>query len=224
MSAASKWSPSDEATPETAATNTVDGYVVYVAGASLTVRVGDAERTARRATSCLIQPILGDRVLVAGLADGSSFVLAVLERSEPDAKLEIALDRDAVLSVADGRLDLVAEKGVGIASQEAIAMSSDKLEVRTREATIALDDLFVMGKKALTRFARATVVGEVLETVADTITQKAKRALRVVSEVDQVRAGFADYAAEKAMRLHGDNAFMTAEKVVKLDGENIHLG
>lgn len=203
---------------------TWDGHVVLVAGGAVGVRAVDGERSARRATSCLIAPVLGDRVLCATLSDGTSFVLAVLERTEADARLELSLDRDAVLSVAEGRLDIVADHGIGVATQQTIQVGAESVELRARSATAVVDELFTIGKRALAHFARSTTVGEVVETVAETLSQKAKRALRFASEIDQVRAGFADYAAEKAMRLHGDNAFMTAEKVVKLDGENIHLG
>jgi hypothetical protein len=42
--------------------------------------------------------------------------------------------------------------------------------------------------------------------------------------MDQLRAKRVDYTAEKSMHLHGENTLMTADSLVKLDGEHIHMG
>lgn len=202
----------------------LDGYVVHVAGRSIVVRDGEVEIEATRATSCLVEPVLGDRVLYAVLRQGKAFVLSVLDRAEEDAVLRLTADRDVVIEAQGGRVDVVAAAGVGIASQEKVTVAAGTVEMRAERATFALDDVLLVGKKLLARAARGTLVGEVLETMADTVTQRAKRVLRVVSQVDQLKAGVADIEAKSALRLHAENSYMTAEKVVKLDGENIHLG
>ena len=96
--------------------------------------------------------------------------------------------------------------------------------MRADKATLALDDVLYVGRRLLARAAKSTLVGEVIETIAETVTQRAKRVLRVVSQIDQLKAGVADIEAKSALRLHAENSYMTAERVVKLDGENIHLG
>ena len=50
------------------------------------------------------------------------------------------------------------------------------------------------------------------------------RVRRTVEELDHVRAEQIDYAAKKTMSLHGDNAIVTANELVKVDGEQIHVG
>ncbi len=202
----------------------LDGYVVHVAGRSLVVRDGDVEITALRATSCLLQPVLGDRVLYAVLRAGQAYVLAVLERSDDEAPMRLGADRDLVIEAPAGRLDLVGAEGVGVASGAKLSMAAHAVEMKATEGTFALEDLYFLGKKVLAHATRGTIVGEVLETMAETVTQRAKRVLRVVSQVDQLRAGVADIEAKSALRIHSENSYMTAEKVVKLDGENIHLG
>lgn len=192
-----------------------DGYVVHVDGPVLTVRVrtesdDDVEVRARRALSCLVSPNLGDRVLLARLGDGSSFVLAVLEREEEDAELRIASDRSISIEAPAGRVDVVASEGISL--------------VTAGKLSASFDTLMAVGQRVLADARKATLVGGVVETIADVLAQRLKRSTRVVTGVDQLRAGHADYQVDKALRIHSENAFVTASQVVKLDGENIHLG
>jgi hypothetical protein len=203
---------------------TLDGYVVHLAGRSVTLRDGEVEVRAARATSCLVEPVLGDRVLYAVLRDGRAYVLAVLDREEEDAPLKLAADRDVIIEAQGGRLDLVAAGGIGVATPDKLTMAAEAVEMRADKGTFALDDVLFVGRRLLARAAKSTLVGEVLETMAETITQRAKRVLRVVSQVDQLKAGVADIEAKSALRMHAENSYITAEKVVKVDGENIHLG
>jgi Protein of unknown function (DUF3540) len=51
------------------------------------------------------------------------------------------------------------------------------------------------------------------------------RSYRTVTEMDQLRAERIDHvAAEQAMNLRGKDTLMTAERLVKVDGEQIHMG
>jgi Protein of unknown function (DUF3540) len=50
------------------------------------------------------------------------------------------------------------------------------------------------------------------------------RSLRTVEAMDQLRAGQIDHVAQGTLNLHGENAVVTAEELVKLDGEQIHVG
>ena len=202
---------------------TSDGYVVHAAGRSVGVRDGETEVRAVRATSCLVEPVLGDRVLYTTLRDGRAYVLAVLDR-EDDAPLKLAADRDVVIESQGGRLDLVASGGVGVATPEKLTMAADAIEMRADKGTFALEDVLYVGRRLLARAQKSTLVGDLIETMAETVTQRAKRVLRVVTQIDQLKAGVADIEAKSALRMHAENSYVTAEKVVKLDGENIHLG
>jgi hypothetical protein len=201
-----------------------DGYVVHVAGPWITVRIGAGERRARRALSCLVAPALGDRVLVASLADGSAWALAVLEREEDGAVTLDARGRSVAIEAQDGRVDVVAPGGVGVATNGPITMSGATFALHAVDASITLDKLTMLAQRVLADAKKSTLVAGIVETVADVVVGRMRRAVRSVTEVDQLRAGHADYEVDKAMRVHAENTFLTAERVVKLDGENIHLG
>jgi hypothetical protein len=67
-------------------------------------------------------------------------------------------------------------------------------------------------------------VTEVLELVAERFSQKAGRSYRTVADVDQLRAGAIDHSATDAMTLGARNTVVTAEQLLKVDAEQIHLG
>jgi hypothetical protein len=189
-----------------------DGYVVRLEGLHLIVRSQrtEAETRARRALSCLVAPNLGDRVLLARLDDGTTFVLAVLEREEEDAEVRLSTDRSMTIEAPAGRVDIVGAEGVAL--------------VTAGKLTATFESLSLAGERILANAKKSTIVGQVVEAIADVAAQRFKRAFRHVTEVDQLRAGHVDYQVDKALRIHSENAFVTAEQIVKLDGENIHLG
>src|SRR5690348_13888334 len=89
------------------------GEVVAKDERGLRVRTSLAEFAAQRAVSCLVEPKVGDRVLVASEEGGESFVLAVLARKEK-AAMEIAAEGDLVLRANAGKVQIMAQEGVDI--------------------------------------------------------------------------------------------------------------
>ena len=63
-----------------------------------------------------------------------------------------------------------------------------------------------------------------IDTVADRLSQKLKRAYRTVAEIDQLRAEQGDWSFRKTLGLHAANVIATAKDLVKVDGDQIHLG
>jgi hypothetical protein len=156
---------------------------------------------ARRALSCLVEPEPGDRVLVAraphGVAD--AYVLAVLER-EGDAPVSLVSPRDTELRSA-GTLSIVAPATM-----------------------IATPTFSLHSAVARLHATRATAVLGAVDAILDRLMLRAKQAFRVVEEVDHLRAGQVDYEARGTLSLHSENTTLTAEGLVKVDGEQIQLG
>lgn len=213
---AKKLSPTAEAAQ-------LSGYVVRVEGKTCVVRHDGGEHHARRAVSCLVDPALGDRVLLAVLEDGDAFVLAVLEREEEGAAT-LSLDRDLSLRLPNGRFDVVARDGVGVVSTGDVSVVSGGVEVRAAEGRVGLDRVTMTARHLLGEIATVKLVAGAVDSVLDRMTQRVKRAYRFVEEMDQLRAKRVDYGAEKSLHVHAENTMVSATGVVKLDGEHIHLG
>jgi hypothetical protein len=178
---------------------------------------------AKRAMSCLLDPVAGDRVLVALIGDGSAYVLAVLER-EGEAPGTVSLDRDLTVELPEGRLSVVTAEGVAMASGGDVSVVAPSVSVKAVDGQLGVDRLAVVGRHLLAEFANVKVAAQVIDSVADRVRQSVKRAYKIVSELDQLKAERVDWKAEKTMHLHGQNTVMTADELVKVDGEHIHMG
>lgn len=178
---------------------------------------------ARLAASCLVEPAIGDRVLVAGDLEGDIFVIAVLEQKDASAT-RITVEGDLHLGVPKGRFSVVSAHGVDLVSAGDIALTSTELAVRSDKAQVFFDQLSYVGRKVLAQAGALKFVGGMFDTIAERISQKVKRSYRVVEEIDQVRSNQIDYRAEKNMSLKGQNALVTADELVKIEGDQIHLG
>jgi hypothetical protein len=184
------------------------GTVMECLPDGIRVSTDGGELFAKRALSCLIEPVEGDRVLVAGDLHDEVFVIAVLERLDA-SPVTIAVDGDLTLGVPRGRLSIAAQKGIDLVTAADMTLTGSELTVRAP------------------RFAQVQVVklvGELFDAVLERISHKVKRSYRIVEEIDHVRSSQIDYRAEKNMSLRGKNALVTADELIKMDADQIHLG
>jgi hypothetical protein len=195
------------------------GSVVSVA--PLTVRAQGVDHRARRAVSCLVAPRPGDDVLLLLLDGRAAYVLAVLERPEPGA--ELTIEGDCTLR-ATGQMHIAARERMSVVSGEDLGIVAGRFSLRSVASTIASETLELVSRSVTGELDRAKIAARSYEGFFDRVTHRIKRSLRVIEEHDQVRAGRIDYGAKEEMTLHGDNAVVTARKLVKVDGGQIQLG
>jgi hypothetical protein len=198
------------------------GTIVRADAPGFVVRTEHGSLRALRATSCLVEPRLDDLVLVAATADGRCFILAVLSR-EQGAGAEIAVDGD--LSVAaGGEICLAARDGLKLRSGDAVDVAAAAVSVNAGEASVVFERLTYVGRLLQSEVEKVKSFAGALDMVIDRITQRVKRSYRSVEELDHLRAERIDYEADKSMTLHGETAVVTAERLVKVNGEQIHFG
>jgi hypothetical protein len=89
---------------------------------------------------------------------------------------------------------------------------------------LLVESLSYVGTVVQAQIEKAKLAATVLDTSVERLTQRATRAYRFVEEFEHVRAERLDYAAKKNLSLHAENALVTAEQLVKIDGSQIHLG
>jgi len=171
----------------------------------LVVRTARGERRARRAASCLVAPAAGDEVaLLTG--DGRAFVIAVLERAN------------------EGPVELAVEGDLSIKAGGALSFVSKAFNLRAVEGSVALSKLTVLATSVLAHSDSVRFAAKALESFCDHVAQTAKVWQRTVDELDQLRTRHADYRAEKEMCIRAENYIVGAKNLVKLDGEQVHLG
>ncbi|MEJ7735014.1 MAG: DUF3540 domain-containing protein [Polyangiaceae bacterium] len=198
------------------------GRVTAVVGTEVTVRSGACLRHARRAPSCLLQPEEGDRVLLAVTERDETFVVAVLERAGQDASL--TFDGDVQLHTKSGRLTMVARDGIDLVSSRTVRVAAEAVSVTSQRASMVTEALSIVGGALEANIERVKVVAKTTETVVDACIQRAKRAYRFVEQLDRLRSAQVDYVATGRMNLRAETTMLTAEKLVKVDGTQIHVG
>jgi len=193
------------------------GEIVEVEAELLRVRTALAEVTARRAASCLLAPAVGDRVLLAVEERGDAFVLAVLEQRDPGAAT-LSVEGDLTLRSVRGKVSVAARDGVDIVTGAAARIMARVVDVEAQES------LNVLGGALRAELGKVKTYATTIDAFFERVGIRAKRSLRTVEELDQVKAQHIDYAASGTAQLRGENALVTAHELVKLNGEQVHVG
>lgn len=176
------------------------------------LQAGAQRVQARRALSCLLQPVAGDRVAWLRVAPDEVWIVAVLERSS---------GAGATLS-CPGALRIEAD-ALALAAP-ALDIEGEELGVRTQRLRVASDDAQLSGGSLRMMVAAVKVVGSALSTVFERVTHYSQHHLRTTKGLDRVRATHLECEAEELLRLSGKHALVNGEKLVKARGAQIHFG
>jgi hypothetical protein len=199
------------------------GTIVATRGAAFVIRSASDRFEAERAASCLLAPEVGDRVLCAGSRREGHYVLAILTRAE-GTKAAVSVDGDLELRVPSGRFVVAAQEGVELISGKDTAVVSGSVSITAAEASVGVERLSLLGSFVRAEIESVKLLAGKLDSVVERVSARLKRSFRTVEETDQVRAARIDYAAQSTMSLHAENALVTASELVKVDGEQIHVG
>ncbi len=199
------------------------GTVARVEGGAFLVRTPTGEVSAMRAVSCLVEPEEGDYVLLARVDGAGVWVLAVLSR-EAGAATCITADGDLELRANNGRVSVAARLGIDLATAGDLAVGATTIDLHADKANVVTGALSYLAVSLSAEVERIKVFAVRCDQTFERLTQRARRSYRTVSEYDQLRAEQIDYEARQSLGLHGQNTVVTARELVKVDGEQIHLG
>jgi Protein of unknown function (DUF3540) len=172
--------------------------------------------TVRRAASCQLLPAVGDKVLVSGTLPDQAYVIAVLERAS-DAPLQTALGEGVTLSVsAPGKLS--------IATTQLLQLESDEMVLKGRKGLVSFSQLKTIVGEAVLGLRQGRLFGDLFETSLSRLSQVLGNSQRVVQGLDHTRAGNIDCQADETIHIHGRNVLADASKLIRVDGEQVHIG
>jgi hypothetical protein len=188
------------------------------------VQIGRAGENlnARIAFSCLVQPEPGDLVATQD-AGGVIWVTAILERPT-QTPMRLLAEGDVSIASAHGNISIAAAGRVQVDAGDCVGISGAELELQAGVARFILDEHLQIGRRATYYVQKIRSAGQVLEQIAETVLTRARNLTRFVEESDQLRAGDVDHRAEGTMQLRAKTAFMTADDLVRLDANQIHMG
>ncbi|PQV48783.1 DUF3540 domain-containing protein [Paraburkholderia sp. BL21I4N1] len=188
----------------------------------LLVACSSTRLTCRRAFSCLIAPEIGDRVVVSHVEPQRPHVLAILNRPH-GRNACIRVDGDLLLE-SSGHIHIRAEQGLQLHTSDDLGLRGKRLALDSDEATFIARKASIDCVELEGRAGALRLIGKSLESVFERVVQIAKASFRTVETVDHLRCAHLDYAASEAARLHGKHTVLTAERLAKLDAQQIHLG
>jgi hypothetical protein len=204
----------------------LDGEVHAIEDNLTWFRVGTAagELRARRALSCLVWPEVGDRVLTSfGLTD-EPFLIAVLARPS-STPLRLVLPGATQVEVADGAgMSLRVDGPLTLGSRTGISMDAPEVGIRTSLLTLVTQRLSMIAREALASLRISRLIGDLIEASAESLNLRLDRSRRTVRDLDQIHAGSLELRAEQVAHIQSDTLLATAQRLVKIDGEQIHLG
>lgn len=183
------------------------------------------ELRAKRAASCLLDPASGDTVwFVVEAAASEAWVIAVLEREAGETPATLSIDGDAQLRARGGKLTVEGDHGVELRTRASVTVNADELSIRARLGRALLDEGSVILRSLFTHADKSTLVGKVIETLAERVTVFSKTSLRSIEELDQIQAGAIDYRAQTSAQIGAEHTLITGAELAKVDGGQIHLG
>jgi Protein of unknown function (DUF3540) len=162
------------------------------------LRHGTELRAAGVALGCVYWPEPGDEVLALPLKD-KIWILSLLSRP------------------GDAPLRLLAPQGLTIEVQ-------GELTVRAPKARLLIAEIFHAGLNVISQLARLDLTAGLLRTVARQVVLHAGSSLRQIETLDQVKAGGIEQRAETSLQLAAENAFITADNLLRVDAEQVHIG
>lgn len=201
-----------------------EGRVVEAKGQAITVEASSGSYAAKRAVSCLVAPEPSDLVLLAVTSRGAAYVLAVLERPGGAQATVLTAEGDLEVRLPRGRFVVAAQEGLDLVSGKDASLLAGSLKVNAVDAGVVVERLSFIGALVQSEVGRLKVLAESVDSVMTRLYQRVKRSYRVVEEIDQLKAEQIDYEAKKHLALHAKNAVITAEGLVKVDGDQIHVG
>ncbi|HUH41403.1 MAG TPA: DUF3540 domain-containing protein [Castellaniella sp.] len=179
--------------------------------------------SARRALSCLIEPLVGDQVLLAlDPAGMTGHVLAVLERpGAQDATL--ALPGGARLRTQDGALQLCA-RSVQLEGEQDIALNTGMLKVTALSAATTVKHWQGWFDTIEAQAISIGYTAKALSSRVGRIFSRALESVRSVEGLDETRAGRSRTVVQQQHELRAGHINARAEGFVKIDGQKIDLG
>lgn len=170
----------------------------------------------RRAASCQLLPAIGDLVLISGSLPDQVYLIAVLERRGP-APLRTSLGEAVTLSVdKPGTLTIDAA--------QALNLTAGEVNVVGRTARLLVSEVKACAREAVFSLQTARLIGDVFESSLGRLSQFLGSSQRTVEGLDQTRSGDIDCRATQTISLHGQHLFANADKLVRIDGDQVHIG
>lgn len=200
----------------------VRATVKGVSNESVMIDTGKGVVNARTAFSCLVAPENGDSVLV-NYVENDYYILSVLERQE-EQDMTLKFPADVKMQAMSGGIDMASNKDINLMTSAETNMMSGNLRFTSGNMDVTTGKLTTRTNDIESHSKTVRLYTHALDTVAKQMSQKTDILVRWVENVETLNIGNLIQRVRKNYTSHSDQAVITAQKDMRLDGERIHMG
>lgn len=183
------------------------GKVHAVGKGGYTVEFLDRVATMQLAPSCLVRPRPGDHVCLA-FTDSEASIIAILARTDPHVEL-----------VVSGDLEIQAPNG------SIRFRVRDAFDIKARAAHVLVTErLSFVGAVLESSVGHLKTVSTRVEQTAGQLVQRIGEVIRFVRGSETLHAETIRLTAAHVASVHAKTTVVTADDLVKVDGDQIHVG
>ncbi len=177
----------------------------------------------KRAIGCLIEPEVGDVVLLyKASGEQTSFLLSILSR-EHDGAGQLHLPGGVTMQTEGKQLTVHAD-GIDLRGRESIGLSTLHLDINALAATARVTHFQSWVETLETTADRITVVVKTMTQHVGRMIARFRESWRKVEGLDETQAARMRLYVEGTHQLDADHITMNAEGFVRIDGKTINLG
>jgi len=173
----------------------------------------------KKATSCLLNPAVGDIVLAWNDRSQGAFIVSVLIRDNPGMSLVF----DGPTTITSGPLTIQGP-AIAIDASESASMSAPKVDLSGSQGQARFTSFSLMASSFYGHGESLSAVVRTCQTVMQRVTQRVKDSFRTVERIDQTKAAVISQTASGRFSINAGHAAIVAEDDVTIDGDKIHLG
>lgn len=174
------------------------------------------------ALGCLLQPALGDRVLVS-LDGEEGYILSVLERSQPQAA-ELRVAGDLRLHLPAGALSIETRDGLLLDAGPTLAVQAQNSVMQLSDASVNVGTLTLTGQQANSHWIEHNMQAHRASEQATFHRAEYADSWRKVDGHEELEAGSVRQRVARDWSISGETLDLFAEVTVALDAERIKLG
>lgn len=201
------------------------GYATVTGRADKWFFLGNSALPVERAVcaaSCLVEPDLGDTVLVCHGGPRASYILAVLARATP-AQATINLPGGVALQTDQGQLQIQAEQ-LDLHARQKVSVVGPQVQLQGVHAHVHFQHMDASASQVQARWGVVSTLAQSMTTTVGRLVQKARDSFRWTENLEDTRAGRVRMQVTERFHLKSKHTTMLAQEQVKIDGKKIDLG
>ncbi len=177
----------------------------------------------KRATSCLVEPQLGDVVLICDCGENEvGYITAVLQSAKEDQGA-VLLPGGVALNSSPNGLDIEARQ-IALKGEQSISLVAPHLEINAAAATVRVSHWKSWSETIESHVVRASLMATSLTSHIGTAISRIKSSWRKVDGLDEVQAGRTRLLVDGHHNVQAEHVTVNAQGYVRIDGKKIDLG